>query len=130
MDTRDKIIPGDAAVEVACGLKRQGRKLVVVAGHFDVLLAAHARDLGSVRTGTRPDALMVVLLPVAAGLLGQRARAEMVAALSMVDYVVTAGESVEELLSRLPADQVVMRQSADEQQKRLLIEHVHSRHSL
>jgi bifunctional ADP-heptose synthase (sugar kinase/adenylyltransferase) len=131
MDTRDKIISGEAAVEVAYRLRREGRKLAVVTGCFDVLLAAHARDLENVRSRAESGVVMAVLLPIAGELLAQRARAELVAGLGMIDYVVTASEdSVEDLLRRLPADLVVSRRWADEQQKRLLIEHVQSRHSL
>ena len=105
--------------------------LKVVAGYFDVVLAAHARDLERVRNGTTEASLMVVLLPLSGSLLSQRARAEMVAGLGMVDYVVTVAEgSVEEFLRRLPADEVVLRQAADEEQTRLLMEHVQGRHSL
>jgi bifunctional ADP-heptose synthase (sugar kinase/adenylyltransferase) len=131
VDTRAKLLSADAAIALACNLKRQGRKLLVVTGSFDVLLAIHALDLQNVRDGTGAAALMVVLTPPSVPLLPDRARAELVAALHMVDYVVTAGDgSLEEFLSRLPADEVVTRQAADEEQTRLLMAHVHSRHSL
>ena len=129
MDTRSKILSGESAVETGCRLKQQGKRLCVVTGYFDVILAADARDLG-VRKGTGPVALMVVLLTPPDPILGERARAELMAGLDMVDYVVTAGEgSIEALLRRLPADEVVPWQTADEERMRYLIEHVHSRHS-
>ena len=48
-------------------------------GTFDVLVAAHARELEEARTGA--SALLVVVLPVAGELLSQRARTELVAGL-------------------------------------------------
>jgi hypothetical protein len=44
---------------------------------------------------------------------------------------VTAGnDEIEGFLQQLPADNVISRQIADEEQTRLLMEHVHVRHSL
>jgi hypothetical protein len=84
-----------------------------------------------VRTHTGDGILMVVLLHRPEALLSERARAELVAGLSMVDYLLIPGTTgVDELLRRLPADEVVARQAADEEQTRLLIEHVHGRHSV
>jgi hypothetical protein len=131
MDTRSKILTAPSALEVACRVKQEGRKLTVVTGYFEVLLAAQVLDLEAVRMGAGSACLMVVLLPRAHGLLSARARAEIVAGLGMVDFVVTAGDDdLEEFLRRLPADDVISRQAADEEQTRLLMEHVHGRHSL
>jgi bifunctional ADP-heptose synthase (sugar kinase/adenylyltransferase) len=128
MDTRNKILPADAAIEIAFRVKHEGRKLIVVTGYFDVLGAAHVRDLAAVRKRIEDGVLMVVLLSKAEPLLSERARAELVAGLRVVDYVVIAGE--DGVVSRLPADEGVSRQAADEEQTRLLMEHVLSRHSL
>jgi len=103
----------------------------VVTGYFDVIRTPHIRDLAAVRKDTGAGILMIVLLPLKGAFLSHHARAEMVAALNMVDYVVTPGEgSVEALLNHLPADKVISRQAADEEQTRLLTEHVLSRHSV
>ena len=129
MDTRGKILSTESAIEAACGVRQQGRNLTVVTGYFDVLLAAQAKELEA--AGLVGGCLMVVLLPRAQSLLSQRARAEVVAGLSMVDYVVTGiTDDLESFLRRLSADHVISRQIADEEQTRLLMEHVHVRHSL
>ena len=94
MDTRNKIISADAAVEIARQVKQQGRRLTVVTGYFDVLGAAQVRGLIAVRKGTVDSVLMVILLPRSEPLLPLRARAELVAGLSMVDYVVSEGEGL------------------------------------
>ena len=125
MDTRSKIISAEEATAAARGLREQGRKLTVVTGKFDVLLAGHARDLGAAG-----EALMVILIPPAEPLLAERARAELVAALNMVDYVVVGNEdSAAELLRGLGADEVIDRSAADEMERRRLIEHVQQRQS-
>ena len=81
MDTRSKILNADAAP----------RACTVVTGAFDVLLAADARELAEIRASHPNRPLLVVVLPLPAPLLPQRARAELVAALRMVDYVVNCG---------------------------------------
>jgi bifunctional ADP-heptose synthase (sugar kinase/adenylyltransferase) len=130
MDTRSKILSRESAVEIACRVKQQGQKLTVVTGYFDVLRAAHIRDLAAVRSGTGTGVVMVVLLPRAEALLSGRARAELVAGLSMVDYVVTELEGdIDEFVGRLPADELISRQTDDDEQTRLLMEHVLLRHN-
>ena len=130
MDTRCKILSRESALENACRAKQQGRKLTVVTGYFDVLSAGHVRGLKDVRNSTADHVLMVVLLPPPEPVLPARARAELVASLSMVDYVVTETESsVEEFIEQLPADEVISQQTADETQTRLLVEHVLVRYS-
>jgi bifunctional ADP-heptose synthase (sugar kinase/adenylyltransferase) len=57
-----------------------------ISGHFDPLLAQHVRRLREVATSGHT--LVVVVTNPAQPLLAQRARAELVAALSMVAYVV------------------------------------------
>jgi glycerol-3-phosphate cytidylyltransferase-like family protein len=130
VDTRQKIIPAEEAVAAARRLDASGRRLVVVIGHFDPLLCAHARALGQVRNGTGSPVVMVVLVPTEAPLLGERARAEMAAALDVVDYVVIMGrDNFGEFVDRLAAEQVILRQGEDENLKRSLIEYVQRRHS-
>jgi bifunctional ADP-heptose synthase (sugar kinase/adenylyltransferase) len=86
MDTRDKII----SLETALGMN--GRRLAVAAGAFDVLQAGHARALGSLRAEGR-DLLVVVWADAGLerAILPERARAQLAAALGVVDYVVIGG---------------------------------------
>jgi glycerol-3-phosphate cytidylyltransferase-like family protein len=81
VDTRAKIIDRKQAPAVA----------VWIAGHFDPLLAEHARMLRDVKS--LGCLLVVEIVNPARPLLAQRARAELVAGLADVDYVVL-GESV------------------------------------
>jgi bifunctional ADP-heptose synthase (sugar kinase/adenylyltransferase) len=81
LDTRSKIIPLEQA-----RARELAKPACWVAGHFDPLLAEHVRKL---REHIVPDRLLIVeVTNPARPLLPQRARAELVAALAMVDYVV------------------------------------------
>jgi bifunctional ADP-heptose synthase (sugar kinase/adenylyltransferase) len=71
----------------------RGQPAQWVAGHFDPLLAEHVRRLGQYAKSDGP--LVVEITNPARPLLAQRARAELVAALGMVDYVVLKSSETE-----------------------------------
>jgi len=125
VDTRTKIITPEDAAALAHG----DRPAVLVTGHFDVLLAAHVRELVRVRGGLPDGVLLVALTMPEQPVLDARARAEMVAALEVVDYVVSLDDQqMEALLAAFPAGTV--RLEADhEQRRRELIQHVQRRQS-
>ncbi|HTS74609.1 MAG TPA: hypothetical protein VMG40_00310 [Bryobacteraceae bacterium] len=108
VDTRAKIVSSAAVTELA------GAR--VVSGYFDPLLAWHARRLSGLKQEGRP--LVVVIENPPFPILPSRARAELVASLAGVDYVVECpgGIAVEVRLER-----------EDEQQFRRLIARVHER---
>jgi bifunctional ADP-heptose synthase (sugar kinase/adenylyltransferase) len=81
LDTRTKIIAAEDAPK-----HLGGKPARWVSGHFDPLLAEHVRRLQEYSTPGR--ALVVEITNPPQPLLAQRARAELVAALRMVDYVV------------------------------------------
>lgn len=83
MDTREKIIDATRLRELCAN----GHRVLTVSGHFDVLTAAQVRRLREIRE-TNPDTRIVVIVtdPVKP-LLPSRARAELVAALDSVDFV-------------------------------------------
>jgi bifunctional ADP-heptose synthase (sugar kinase/adenylyltransferase) len=117
MDTRSKILTFDDALRLAPGT------ITLAAGYFDGLRAGHARRLEELR---RP--LLAVVLPLAGELLPQRARAEMVAALRVIDYVVIADErDLDALIARIAPREVARLEAADAASVRQLIEYVHSR---
>jgi bifunctional ADP-heptose synthase (sugar kinase/adenylyltransferase) len=81
LDTRSKIIPLEEARQ-----RTANSPAVWLNGHFDPLLAEHARNL---REHAAPGQTLVVEITNPENpLLPQRARAELVAALEAVDYVV------------------------------------------
>ena len=118
MDTRSKILNPEAAP----------RACTVVTGAFDVVLAEDARELSGIHASHPGRPLLVVVLPLLEELLPQRARAELVAALRMVDYVVTADDATPDvLLASLKPAQLVRLEEAQAVRKRQLMEHVHRR---
>src|SRR5579862_2738555 len=127
MDTRDKIIDCERAAALAAKLRADGVSITVVTGYFDVLVAEHVRRLRQV--AGEAVKLFVVVLDPPAPVLGARARAEMAAALAMVDYVVPAGnQSAEGLLSRFADSEIVREESADLLRAERLSQHVQRRH--
>jgi glycerol-3-phosphate cytidylyltransferase-like family protein len=125
VDTRNKILSLNDA------LGRRWPALVVAAGGFDVLRAAHARDLRALRERTGAGTLLAVVLPVESEILPRRARAEMAAALRVIDYVVIADHAeLDRLVACLKPLEAVRMEAAEARRARQLIEHVHARHSL
>jgi len=125
MDTRHKIIEPERALTLAKDLRATGVKIVT--GYFDVIVAEHVRRLREIKNGS--GTLVVVVLDPPEPLLGGRARAELVAALGVVDYVVPADEqAARELLSHFSASEIVREESADLLRVRRLSEHVKRRH--
>jgi bifunctional ADP-heptose synthase (sugar kinase/adenylyltransferase) len=86
LDTRSKILAVEQARE-----RIGDRPVKWVSGDFDPLLAPHVRRL--VECAVPGQILVVEITNPVRPLLGQRARAELVAALSIVDYVVLANGS-------------------------------------
>lgn len=100
----------------------------MVTGYFDVLRAAHTCELAEARRRGRAETLLAVVLPRAGEVLPQKARAEMVAALRVVDYVLTArAEDVESLAAALRPADIARLEQADDRRAKQLIDHVHRR---
>ncbi|MEO8593610.1 MAG: hypothetical protein ABI759_09825 [Candidatus Solibacter sp.] len=118
MDTRTKIV-GAERIPAGC---------TVVTGTFDIMVAEDARELAGIREQQSGRPVCVVVLPLSGALLAQRARAELVAALRVVDYVVIADNPAPgPLLDALQPACVVRLEGVHERRKRQLMEHVHSR---
>jgi glycerol-3-phosphate cytidylyltransferase-like family protein len=110
LDTRKKIIGFEEALSIG-----QQRPVRWVTGHFDPLLVDHTRRLREfVAEG---HALIVVVTNPENPLLPQRARAELVAALAAVDFVVMKD-------GRAASDE-----PEDEQIRRNFVQHVLERHA-
>lgn len=127
MDTRTKIIATECAAARLQELRIRGAVAKVVTGYFDVLTAAHVKRLRELAGAA--DTVFVLVLDPPAPLLGTRARAELVAALAMVDYVVPVAEqAATELLGRFGASEIVREESADLLRAECLSQHVRRRH--
>ena len=77
MDTREKIITAAEAAQIADAM--------FVSGYFDPMTAAHAARIAELKDGRK---LVVLIATPADPILSARARAELVAGLRAVDYVV------------------------------------------
>lgn len=120
MDTRTKILSPPAVVPA--------EPLVVVTGHFDVLRAEHVRELAEVRSGTPGAKLLVIVSQGLESLLPLAARAELVAGLRMVDYVLTACDGdVDALIEAIEPARLVRLEVEDARRVSWLKEHVHRR---
>ena len=110
MDTRTKIIDASHAARIA----QTGA--TVVSGYFDPMIASHAQRLTTLKREGTPLLVLVATPPQA--ILPALARAQLVAGLSVVDYVCDAPDVI--------APQIHLE---DEHAELLtqLIEHVHAR---
>ena len=124
-DTRAKIISGAEAVRVLC---ERSSSFIVVTGHFDPVVAAHVHRLEEI---AGPNGrLFVIVLPPPDPILPQRARAELVAALRMVDHVAPCDEREAKVLlgcARYAA--IVREESADLARRSQLAEMVRRRNN-
>lgn len=114
MDTRTKIVAPHAIV-------RDGRPILLIQGFFDPLHAATVRRLNEL---CKEDAVIAVgIADPPAPLLPWRARAELIAALACVDYVVDANAS-----DSVGAERLIDERDADQGRHAALVSHVLARH--
>ena len=125
MDTRTKIVALEFAAAAARSCRAAGRLVTLVSGFFDPLLAAHARRLGEI--APRGGALFVALQDPPFPVLSAQARAELVAALGMVDYVILPGPLSPGLAETIPAEAVFSEGAADQRRTQEFIQRVHDR---
>lgn len=99
-----------------------------MAGDFDPLQSAHARRLAEIcREG---HTIVVILTEPARPILPQEARAELVAALRTVDYVVLSqNNTLAEVIDRLSPDEVIHEEEADQRRLQELVAHVRGRNN-
>jgi rfaE bifunctional protein nucleotidyltransferase chain/domain len=107
-----KIVGKEALRELLAEQKQQGKRIVFTNGCFDALHVGHIRYLEGARNegevlvvGVNDDASVALLKGPGRPVLHEKARAQLVAALRAVDYVVLFGEpNVESLLEFLLPD--------------------------
>jgi D-glycero-beta-D-manno-heptose 1-phosphate adenylyltransferase len=107
-----RIIPRAEVSALGAELRRQGRRIAFANGCFDLLHVGHVRYLAGARSegdvlvvGVNSDAGVANLKGPGRPLLPSQARAELVAALESVDYVVIFDEpTVAGLLEELRPD--------------------------
>ena len=121
MDTRTKIVDANRLAEIAAEVRRSGGRLRIVRGYFDVLIAPQVRRLRELSGGAT---LVVALDDPPEPVLPARARAELVAALDPVGFVVLAAGAA------LPDfGEVIDEASSHQENFQELVRHVHGRKS-
>lgn len=125
-DTRHKIITLAQACALAEESRRTGSPPVALVTHLEVLLAGHVRKLEEISAVTSGK-LFVILTDPEAPLVPLAARAELTAALRMVDYVVPSPEGCAPALAAINPGVTVHDEEEDCGRTRQLIDHVRSR---
>lgn len=123
MDTRTKILTPAAVAALD-----PPRPVLLATGRFDILRAELARDLAAARRRTGARSLVAAVRPLEDELAPLAARAEMAAALRMVDYVLIADTgNLSGLAESLQPVEIISLEGNDARRILQLIEHVHSR---
>ena len=122
LDTRSKIIGRGEAL----GRIREHAGWVIVTGYFDPVTAEHARLFRQI--SSKYSGIAVFLSDPLHPILPAQARAELLAALRVVDCVVLPQDRGSQPLD--PDIPVLREEEADEARLRKLIEHVHERHNV
>ena len=113
-------------MEEAAAAIGQSGNLTAIVGHFDPMTAAHARRMSDFCRISGPIVVVVIVTDPPDPILPQRARAELVAALHAVDYVIAAMHNTSaEIIARLQPDEVIQEEEADVRRTQDLIAHVH-----
>jgi glycerol-3-phosphate cytidylyltransferase-like family protein len=123
LDTRNKIVTLERALELS-----GGARTALVTGYFDPVTAEHARRLRELKAGH--EVLIAALANPPAPILDERARAEVLAALQAVDYVVLPRQG----MACLPAGpessvSVFREETADAERFQRLVERVRQKHT-
>jgi hypothetical protein len=120
MDTRSKIVTVEEIPEC----------VTIVTGYFEVLRAELVRKLQEVRDRTIGRSVVAVVLQHPAERLQARARAEIVAALRFVDYVLIVSiDAFSGILATFPCAEFVRLEGADLRWTRDFFEEIRHRHA-
>jgi hypothetical protein len=128
MDTRSKILSAARALEVAADLRHRRVPFTIVCGYFDVLQPGMARGIPERGIEGRPGTVFAVVLDPPSPLLPASVRAELAAALRMVDYVIPWSGDGDELMASLIPDACVNKEAEHTKSTERLIQHVWERH--
>ena len=118
MDTRTKILSREGLRELLDEHRRAGRKIVLANGIFDLLHVGHVRYLKAARAegdilivGLNSDASTRRLKGEGRPILTERARAMLIAALAVVDYVTIFDDLTPQAVIARMAPQVLVNAS-------------------
>jgi len=125
LDTRTKILDIEDAEEFLRTRLSAEPPVMVVAGYCDPLVASHVRRLKKIAGDGK---LIVLVTSPAHPILSVEDRAELVAALDVVEKVIAVQPSkLRDLLRLVPGELLVMEQAGDAERTDELVRHVHAR---
>ena len=126
LDTREKIIDIPNVLAISENWHKTGVRWKLVTGYFDVLTPDHVRSL---QASAKGGPLIAAVLDQPDSLLPQRARAELAAALRVIDYVLLLQdtEHLEGVIQKLQPPELIRAEKSDQRRSQALIEHVHQR---
>lgn len=125
-DTRKKIIGIDQARALAAEMRRRGTPPAAFVTHLEVLRAGAIQSIEEL-AASAPGHLFVLLTDPESPLVPLDARAELAAALRVVDYVVPCAEGAAPALAAINPGFAVHDEEEDRGRTRQLTEHVRSR---
>jgi glycerol-3-phosphate cytidylyltransferase-like family protein len=108
-------------------VRSQGRRVCLIAGTFDVLVAGHALALSE--EASPSNALFVAVTKATGEALSIQARAELVASLRTVECVIPVGGELAGLIDVLQPDEVLDWERDDRERFQGLLKHVQQRHA-
>ena len=126
LDTRHKIITLTQAGEVAEEARRRGSLPTAFVSHLEVLRAGQVRKLEDL-AAANPGTLFLILTDPESPLVSLDARAELAAALRVVDYVIPSPDGAAPAVAAIQPAFTVYDEEEDRVRTRQLIEHVRSR---
>jgi glycerol-3-phosphate cytidylyltransferase-like family protein len=122
-DTRYKIIDIEQARRIA---SESSAPSIAFVTHLEVLRALHIRKLEEIAAANN-GRLFVILTELESPLVPLTARAEVAAALRVVDYVIPAPDGAIPVLEALRPSVTIHDEEEDRERTRSLMEHVRSR---
>ena len=123
-DTRGKIVSVKDAAGIAREERSRGTKVIAFVTHAEVLRAPHVRRL---EEASGHGKLFVILTDPESPLVPLEARAEIVAGLRVVDYVVKVSEGAAAALAAIAPDITIQDEAEDRGRTRELMEHVRAK---
>ena len=127
LDTRQKIITLDHARELAVEAHRSGAPPAAFVTHLEVLRAGVIERLQDLASASAPGNLFVIITDPESPLVPMDARAELAAALRVVDYVIPCADGAASALAAINPGFTFHDEEEDKVRTRELIEHVRSR---
>jgi hypothetical protein len=123
VNTRNKIL-----IPAAASTLQLVRPLLLVTARFEILRAELVRELAEARRRAQAKTVIAVVRPLAGERVPRAARAELAAALRVIDYVlILKNEDLDSLAATLQPAEIIHLEESDLRRTQQLIERVQRR---